>query len=144
MPVPAGPTPKLMSCVAIACRYLRLVGAAPAHRAALDLDRDVLRLDVAGRRGAGVGFAPGAGGSRARSSVSLAASSQSCRSSFSVRADRAVGAGDAEDVAAIGDLHAEAQFDLAQVRVEGAGQVGQAFGVGGVERELRGAVGHVA
>ena len=50
--------------------------------------------------------------------------------------DRGIGAGDAEDVAAIGDLHAQAQFDLAQVRVEGAGQVGQAFGVVGFEGEV--------
>jgi hypothetical protein len=45
-------------------------------------------------------------------------------------------AGDAEDVAAIGDLHAQAQFDLPQVRVEGPGQVGQAFGVVGFEGEV--------
>ena len=43
---------------------------------------------------------------------------------------------DPEQVAAIGDFDAQPQLDLAQVRVERAGQIGQAFGVGRVQREF--------
>ncbi len=45
-------------------------------------------------------------------------------------------AADPEHVAAVGDFDAAPQFDLAQMGVEGAGEVGQAFGVGGVQREI--------
>lgn len=47
-------------------------------------------------------------------------------------------AGDAEDVAAVGDLHAKLELDLAQVRIERTGQVGQTLGIGRVEGEIAG------
>ncbi len=50
--------------------------------------------------------------------------------------DRGGRAGHPVHVAAVGNLHAQAQLDLAQVRVERAGQVGQAFAVGGVQGEI--------
>ncbi len=50
--------------------------------------------------------------------------------------DRVGLAADPEDVAAAGDLHAQAQFDLAQVLLERAGEVGQPLGVGRVEGEI--------
>ena len=43
---------------------------------------------------------------------------------------------DPEHVAAVGDLHAQAQLDLAQVAVEGAGQVGQARAVSRFQCEV--------
>ena len=52
------------------------------------------------------------------------------------RAHGMLGAGYAEHVAAVGDLDAEAQLDLAQVLVERAVEIGQAFAVGGFEREI--------
>ena len=58
---------------------------------------------------------------------------------------RLLAAADPEQVAAVGDFHAQAQFDLAQVAVEGAGQVGQAFGIGRFEGEIAvGGSGHGA
>jgi hypothetical protein len=42
----------------------------------------------------------------------------------------------AEHVAAIGDLHPKAQFQLAQVFVEGTVEIGQAFVVLGFEDEI--------
>ena len=51
-------------------------------------------------------------------------------------ADGGVRADDAEHVAAVGDLHAQAQFDHAQVAVERAAEVGQALGFGGFEGEF--------
>jgi len=44
----------------------------------------------------------------------------------------------AEDVAAIGDLHAQAQFDHAQVTVERPVEIGQPFGFGRLQDELGG------
>ena len=49
---------------------------------------------------------------------------------------RALIAKHAEHIAAIGDLHAEAQLDLAQMLVEGPDQVGQALAVVGFKREV--------
>jgi len=103
-----------------------LVGAAAAHRAALDLDRNLLRfvgtlgdlLDI-GLRQAQVdgvvveGRFAGFGVQRFNQLLRLD--------------DGFVGAADAEHEATICDLHAELQLDLAQVPVEGAAQVGQSL-----------------
>ena len=63
---------------------------------------------------------------------------------FIQRAQQGFGAGhsgfvvaaNAEDIAATGDRHPAPQFDLAQMGVEWAGEVGEALRVGGVEREV--------
>ena len=52
------------------------------------------------------------------------------------RAHGMIGAGHAEHVAAIGDLDAEAQLDLAQMLVERAVEIGEPFVVVGFEREI--------
>jgi hypothetical protein len=52
------------------------------------------------------------------------------------RAGRRIVARNPEHVTAVGDLHAQAQLDLAQVLVEGAAEVGQAFVVLGFEDEI--------
>ena len=77
-------------------------------------------------------------------SVSFSVASYSSRSTRSASLHRVFGAAHAEHVAAIGDLHAEAQFDLAQMFVERAAQIGQAFAVVGFEREIALASSHAA
>jgi hypothetical protein len=113
-----------------------LVGAAAADRAALDLDRDLLRAFggfLVQRVDAGFGEAH----------VDLLAGKGFVRGGVVELAQHAFGgahrvprAGDAEDVAAVGDLDAEAQLDLAQVLVERAGEVGKPTTVGRFEREI--------
>ena len=49
---------------------------------------------------------------------------------------RVFAAADPEHVAAVGDFHAQAQLDLAQVAVERPGQVGQALAVGRFQGEV--------
>jgi hypothetical protein len=115
-----------------------LVRAAATHGAAFDLDRDVLRFDVGRRGGACVGFRQAQVDRRCGKEFAGRVVPQLAQQPFRA-ADRGVLAGDAEDVAAVGDFHAVAQFQQPQVRIERAAEVGQPLGVGGVEREFGGA-----
>ena len=103
--------------------------------AAFDLDRDFLRLVTTGRHVIHVGFIEVQVDGFAVESLATRFRVQAAQQFF-----RGLhfggGAGDLEDVAAVGDLHAQAQFDLAQVCVKRATEVGQAFDVFGFQQEF--------
>lgn len=116
-------------------QVLGLVGAAATHGAALDLDRHVLghvgTIDYVLDIGIVQAQVDGVVVERGGGSLLVQGRQQRLRGG-----DRRLRAGDAEDVAAVGDLHAELEFDLAQVRVERAGQIGQALDVVGFQGEV--------
>ena len=114
----------------------RLVRAAPADRAALGLDRDRLRV-IGGARIEAVdaGFGQTQVDLRAAERFVFGRVVEIAQHALA-ELDRIGMTADAEHVAAIGDLDAEAQFDLAQVFVERPREVGEARAVGGIEGEV--------
>jgi hypothetical protein len=112
-----------------------LVRAAAADGAALDPDRDLLRLDAVGGDALGAGLAQvQVDGGRVEGDAGGLVPEPAQQA---LGGDRGrFGAGDPEHLAAVADFHAQAQFDLAQVRVEGTGKVGQALGVWRIECEF--------
>src|SRR6185369_7058271 len=113
-----------------------LVRAAPMHGAALDLDRDLVRA-LGGFRVERVDSGFG------QAQVDLWSGQRLgfCRVVQIVQhalgqPDRMFRPAEAKLVAAVGDLDAEAQFDLAQMFVERPAQVGQTLAVVRVERDF--------
>ena len=121
----------------------RLVRAPATDRAALGLDRDRLCV-VGGARFERVdtGFGQAQVDLRAVERLVFRRVVELAQHAFA-ELDCIAATGDAEHVAAIGDLDAEAQFDLAQVLVERSGEVGETRAVGGIQREVvMGEAGH--
>ena len=110
-------------------KVTRLVRAAPADCAALDLDRYLactcafISLGRARVERINAGLRKAQVDLRASERLLAGRVVEIAQQAIS-ELRRARGTGHPEDVATIGDLHAEAQFDLAQVCVEWPAQIG--------------------
>ncbi|MNN04765.1 hypothetical protein D3C81_1174990 [compost metagenome] len=112
-----------------------LVGAAPAHGAALDLDRDFLRFVGVVDHLVDVGLVQPQMDAVVVEHGVCGFGIQRLEQFFGLGGCLARAA-DPEHMATIGDLHAELEFYLAQVLIERAGQVGQSFVVDGGKGEV--------
>ncbi len=113
-----------------------MVGSAPANGAALDLDRDFLsRRRIFVDDGLDAGFLQVQVDLRRSQGVVLGERVEPMQQAAG-QLHGALFAADAKHIATVGDLHAEAKFDLAQVLVQRANQIGQALAVVGLEGEI--------
>lgn len=112
-----------------------LVGATPTHGPTFDLDGDILGLVGALGNVFEIGIVEAQmdrmGVEGGASGLFVQRGQQRLRGD-----DGRLRSGHPEDIAAVADFDAKLEFDLAQMRIERAGEIGEALGVLGFQGEV--------